>query len=138
MVSVLDSILSLLGRDSIEESGSLVERAAALDEKIAVHVAMFEVMERRLGPAGLTASHRHLVPRYQCWMTVARRMVENARELRKQGQTVSGTDDLVRAINHAKPVAEDFEETVALNERITRGEGGKYIPLAEIRNELRA
>jgi hypothetical protein len=138
MASVLDSYLTLLESDpGMGPSGVAAERAIAVEESVAVHSAIFDVMERRIGPGGLNHMHRPMIPLFQRWITVARRIVADARELRLAGHPLKGIDDLLRAINHAKLVAEYFDETVAMNERIGRNEPGAYHPLAEIRDELR-
>ena len=140
MASVLDSQLALLERETVGRPDAMpAERAAAVADLVALHTAVYEeVMERRLGDHGLTEAHRPLVPQFRRWIETARRVVAAARDLRAAGESVAGVDDLVRAINRAKPVVEAFDETVSLNQRIARGEAGTYRPLAEVMDELRS
>lgn len=131
--------MTLLERETAgHPDATPAERAAAVADLVALHTAVYEAMELRLGDEGLTEAHRPLVPLFQRWLRTARRIIESARDLRKAGQPVGGVDDLVRAINRAKLVAETFEETVALNQRIARGEAGTYRALAEVKDELRS
>ena len=139
MASVLDSQLALLERETAGNVETTpAERAGALADLVALHTAVYEVMERRIGDAGLTEAHRPSVPQFRRWIETARRAVAAARQLRTVGEQVPGVDDLVRAINRAKPLAEEFDETVKLNQRIARGEAGTYRPLAEVMDELRS
>lgn len=138
MVSALECHLALLEREALNRptpSGS--EGADRLDEVIALHVGLYEVMERRVGPNGLSDAHRTLVPMFRRWLATARLFVADARDLRAAGRPVVGVDDLLRAINRAKPIAEDFEHIVTLNGRVARGQGGSYRPLAGVVDELR-
>jgi len=41
---------------------------------------------------------------------------------------VAGYDDLLRAMNRSKPVAESFDYFVELNIRLARGEGKDELP----------
>lgn len=113
--------------------------ADRLDELIALHVSLFEVMERRLGTDGLSECHRPLVPLYQRWLETARRFRDQARDQRRRtGRPAAGLDDLLRAMNQSKIVAEDFEHVVRVNEQIRAGTYPPIgRPLAEVVSELR-
>jgi hypothetical protein len=108
-----------------------------VEDLIAIHLAIFEALQRHIGEHGLTAAHRPLVPLFQRWLETARRIKGTISELRAKGLSVAGLDDLLRTINRSKPVAEDFDDMVALNERLARREPGEYFPLAEVLDELR-
>ena len=140
MTNVFESYLALAEQDPHPGSrGTLEDRASSLEDQVAAHTAIFQAMESRLGDQGLTESHRPLIPLYQRWMNAARQLVVRARELRAQGRPVAGVDELVCAINGAKDVAEDFDHTVELTNRIRRGEPpGPSRPLQEVLDELRA
>lgn len=140
MASALESHLALLEH----EAGAGAAAAGAndadrLDDLIALHVGLFGVMERRLGTDGLSECHRPLVPLYQRWLETARRLRDSARDQRRQaGRPAAGVDDLVRAMNRSKIVAEDFDHFVELNAKVR---SGTYVPrgrtLAEVTSELR-
>ena len=138
MVTVLESHLSLLEHEAEGTCEStLSERVDRIQDLISLHLAVYEGMERHIGEGGLTEAHRHLVPLFQRWLRTARHIVSAARELRVQGQSVPGIDNLVRTINRSKPMAEDFDDFVRLNQRIRSGEAGTYRPLDEVVDELR-
>jgi hypothetical protein len=109
-----------------------------IEDMIAIHLGVFTALESHVGEDGLTAAHRPLVPLYQRWLETARRIKAAVAQLRAKGQNVAGLDDLMRTINRSKLVAERFDDMVALNERMARGEPGEYIPLAEVLDELRS
>jgi hypothetical protein len=54
-----------------------------------------------------------------------------------RGVRSPGIDELIRTINRSKPMAEEFEDYVRLNQRIMSGEAGTYRPLDEVLDELR-
>jgi len=138
MVTVLESHLSLLEHEAEgAPESTMSERVERTQDLISLHLAVYEALERHIGGGGLTEAHRPLVPLFQRWLHAARRIVDAARELRRQGQPVPEVDDLVRTINRSKPMAEDFDDFVRLNERIRRGEPGTYRPLDEVIDELR-
>ena len=140
MESVLEPHLALLERQAESRSGaSAAERAGALEDVVSLHTAVYQVMERHLGEQGLTEAHRPLVPLFRRWLHAARGIVAAARDLRTEGQEVGGLDDLLRAMNRAKPAAEDFDYILGLNQRVGRaGEAATYRPLAEVVDELRS
>jgi hypothetical protein len=138
MVAVLESHLSLLEQEANTPSATnAAERTAFVEDVIALHLAVFEAMERHLGADGLTESHRFMVPLYRRWIHSARLMIVTARDLKAAGVTIH-LDPLLSAINRAKPVAEDFDHFVELNQRLDRGQAGSYRPLAEVVDELRS
>ena len=139
MVSILEPHLELLEREAGSCRGSTpAEQASVVTDLAALHVALYSALERQIGPHGVTEAHRPLVPLFRRWIDTARRIVKAGAELKRQGQNVEGIDDLVRSINHAKPVGEQFDWVVGLNARIARGEEGTYRPLAEFLEELRS
>jgi hypothetical protein len=139
MVNVLESHLALLEREAEARPGvTTAERAGVVGELIALHAAVFGVMERHVGVNGLAEAHRPLVPLFRRWLETARRIVAAARDLRAAGHPVGDLDDLLRAMNRAKPVAEDFDHVVRLNARLARGEAGTYRPLGEVMDGLRS
>ena len=139
MTNVFESYLALAEQDPHRGETDLVERAAALEDQVAAHTAILHAMDSRLGEGGLTEAHRPLIPLYQRWMKAARQLVVRAREMRAAGRPITGIDELVCAINSSKDVAEDFDHTVELNEKIRRGEPpGPGRPLDEVMNELAA
>jgi hypothetical protein len=138
MVTVLESHLSLLEHEAEDAPEStLSERVEHMRDLISMHLAVYEGMERHLGENGIAEAHRPLVPLFQRWLNTARRISDAARELRIQGHPVPGIDELIRTINRSKPMAEDFEDYVRLNQRIMSGEAGTYRPLDEVLDELR-
>lgn len=139
MATVLESHLALLERAAgVPADAALTERVGGVEDLIALHTAVFEAMERRLGQDGLNEGHRALVPLFRRWLEAARRFAAAGAELRRQGHAVAGLDELLRAMNRAKPVAEDFDQVLALNQRIVRGEAAAYRPLPEVADELRS
>jgi hypothetical protein len=139
MPEALESHLALLEREAASSAEvSPAERTRGLEDLVALHLALFEAFERRLGPDGVNEDHRPLVPLFRRWLATARRFAASAAELRRQGHTPARLDDLMWAINRAKLVAEDFDHVVALNQRIARGEAGTYRPLSEVEDELRS
>jgi len=138
MVAVLESHLSLLEREAADPSGTnLAERAGFVEDLIVLHLAVFGGMERHLGADGLTEAHRFMVPLFRRWVHTARSLIITARDLRAAGVVIH-LDPLLSAINRAKPVAEDFDHFVELNQRLDRGHAGSYRPLAEVVDELRS
>jgi phosphoglycolate phosphatase-like HAD superfamily hydrolase len=138
MPTVLESHLALLEREAFAAPApSDAGDSDRLEQLVALHVALYEVLERRLGPDGLVEAHRPLVPMFQRWLETARQLKAEARRLRVAGQPVPDLDDLLRAMNRAKCTAEAFDHFVALNERLARGEKPQGRPLAAILDELR-
>jgi hypothetical protein len=134
-MSILESHLELLEREvGVHPNSSAAESAIAVEDAISVHLALFDVLERRIGTGGLSEQHRPLVPLFQRWLDAARRIVKSA----AKSSPASGLDGLLRAINRAKPAAEDFDRIVALNNRTTSGETGTYRPLSEVVNGVRS
>lgn len=90
MGSVFESYFALTEQEtSAGPSHTISERAAALEDRVAMHVAIFEALERRIGGDGLTAAHGPLIPLYQRWPKIARQLVVLARELRAAGRPSS-------------------------------------------------
>jgi hypothetical protein len=56
---------------------------------------------------------------FQRWLTAAKHVKELSRNLRTEGHAVEGFDDLLRAMNRSKPVAESFDYFVGLNQRLS-------------------
>jgi hypothetical protein len=138
MPTILESHLSLLeGQAEIDPAATPATRASAIQDLLSLHTAFFDVLERRLGSDGVTEADRPLVPLFQRWLTTARRIAPTARALREQGERVTGIDDLARAMNRAKQVAEGFDYFVALNQMTLRGEVEQHVPLNEVLDELR-
>jgi hypothetical protein len=138
MVSVLDSYLSLVEHDpGFGEVESAFDRRKSVEEMLAVHTALFLVMERRLGEEGIKEEHRSLVPLFQRWLAVARRITPAVWELKRAGIKVAGLDEFMFSINRSKWMAEEFDFWIKRNQEIARGELGKTIPLTELMNELR-
>jgi hypothetical protein len=137
---VFESYLALAEQDpSAGATPSPEERAVALEDRIAAHTAIFAAMERRIGDEGIGEPHRPLIPLFQRWMHGARQLVAQARDTRAAGRPIRGVDELVCAINDAKVVAERFDQTVQVNDRLRRGEPpGPSRPLGEVWNEIRA
>jgi len=139
MPEVLESHLALLEREAASAAdASPAERARRLEDLVALHLALLDAFERRLGPDGVNEGHRPLVPLFRRWLATARRLAASAAELRRQGHTPARVDDLMWGINSAKLVAEDFDCVLALNQRTARGEAGIHHPLSEIEDELRS
>jgi hypothetical protein len=135
MVAALESHLSLLEHEAADASvADAAERAGLIKDLIALHLAVFEGMERHLGPDGLTEAHRFMVPLFRRWIHTARSLVGTARDLKSVG-VILQLDPLLSAINRAKPVAEDFDHFVQLNHR-PLADPGSYRPLAEVVDEL--
>ena len=139
MPSALESHLELLEREA-HAAPRAGQAPGALEELIALHTGLYEVMERRIGPGGLSEGHRPLVPMFRRWLDTARRLAAAAaaRDDHDPGRPAAGLDELLRAMNRAKPVAEDFEHVIRLNERIARGEAGSYRALQVVVDGLRA
>ena len=112
--------------------------AALLERMIRQHASVYEVMQQQLGFTDLTEAHRPLVPSFRGWLDTARQLVAACRELPPAARPVAALDDLLRAMNRSKLVAEDFDYFVRRNERAARGEFGPYRPLAEVMDELRS
>ena len=64
-------------------------------------------------------------------------MIVTARDLKVSGVAIQ-LEALLSAINRAKPVAEDFDQFLELNQRLDRGDAGCDRPLGEIVDELRS
>ena len=64
------------------------------------------------------------MPLFRRWLDSARKVKELARGLRAAGQSVAGYDNLLRAMNRSKPVAESFDRFVELNAHLKAEEAG--------------
>lgn len=136
VVAALESHLSLLERESqIPPGVSTLDQAKLIQDLVALHLAVFDGLERRLGSEGLTESHRPMVPLFRRWLQTARRLIVWARDLRGNGILID-LDPLLSAINRAKPIAEDFDYFIGLNQGLDRGLTGSYRSLAEVIDEL--
>jgi hypothetical protein len=118
MDAFLESQIGLLERGSESVAPPDAERARLVEDLIAFHLTALERMEKHLGPGGLSERDRPLVPLFQRWLSAARKVKELVRELQRAGQTVAGYDDLLRAMNRSKPVAESFDHFVQLTARL--------------------
>lgn len=116
MTTVLESQIGLLERESVSPDQGEVE------DLIAFTLTALARLETHLGAGGLSERDRPLVPLFQRWLIAAGNVKELARGVRDTGVTVNGFDDLLRAMNRLKPVAESFEHFVELN-------GGRDLPL---------
>jgi len=141
METVLESHLALLEQEAeARPTPTAVEQGAMLDVLVALHTAFYGVLESRIGPDGVTEAHRPLVPLFQRWLRTGRRIVQSARESKAAGRRVAGVDDLVKAINLSKAVAEHFDHYVELNKHIAAGDFSifdTYRLLSEVTDELR-
>lgn len=116
MTTILESQIGLLEREPLSPDRAEVE------DLIAFALTALARLEMHLGPGGLSERDRPLVPLFQRWLTAARHVKELAKGLRDSGATVTGYDDLLRAINRSKPVAESFEHFVELNDRLAKSQ----------------
>ena len=137
MPSILESHLELLEKEAAPQISDAQDEVKRVEQMIAIHLTVFNLLEDQIGDEGLTESHRPLVPLFQRWLETARQIKAAVGALRAKGKTAANFDDLLRMMNRSKPIAEDFDEMVALNERVARGEPGEYFPLAEVLDELR-
>jgi hypothetical protein len=109
----------------LESQIGLLERGAPspdereVEDLIAFHITALDRLESHLDPHGLSEADRPLVPLFQRWLSAAKQVKEAARNLKNQGHTVNGFDDLLRAMNRSKPVAESFDYFVGLNKRLS-------------------
>src|SRR5258706_587647 len=103
MVNFLESQIGLLERQTVSPDVQEVE------DLIAFHLTALERLEIHLCPDGLSQADRELVPLFQRWLRAARNVKELARAHRDGGPPVGNYDDLPRAINRSKPIAEDFD-----------------------------
>jgi hypothetical protein len=110
MVKFLESELGLLETEPISSDVPQVE------DRIAFQLIALERLEARLGAGGLSESDRPLVSLFHRWLMVARKLKETALALRASGHLIGGYDDLLRAINRSKPIAESFDYFVGLNQ----------------------
>jgi hypothetical protein len=101
------------------EHGAPSPDATEVEDLIAFHLTALERLESRLGPGGISEADRPLVPLFQRWLSAARHVKEFVRDLQSKGRVVGGYDDLLRAMNRSKPMAERFDHFVALNERLS-------------------
>jgi len=108
MVTFLESQIGLL------ERGPTSPDASEVEDLIAFYLTALERLESHLAPGGLSERDRPLVPLFQRWLSAAGKVKEMARNLQGSGETVRGYDDLLRAMNRCKPVAESFDYFVAL------------------------
>lgn len=120
MVAFLESQIGLLETESesFDPAPSGEGRARLAEDLIAFHLTALERLEGHLGPGGLSQGDRPLVPLFRRWLGSARKVKELARSLRAAGQPVPGYDNLLRAMNRSKPVAESFDRFVELNARL--------------------
>jgi hypothetical protein len=120
MVAFLESQIGLLetGSESFDPAPSGEDRARLAEDLIAFHLTALERLESHLGPGGLSERDRPLVPLFRRWLDSARKVKELARSLRAAGQPAAGYDNLLRAMNRSKPVAESFDRFVELNARL--------------------
>ena len=116
MATFLESQIGLLEQESVSPD------APAVEDLIAFSLTALERLESHLGRGGLSERDRPLVPLFQRWLSAAGKVKEMARSLRNMGETVSGFDDLLRAMNRSKPVAESFDHFVELNRRLASSE----------------
>ena len=125
MVAFLDSQIGLL-ETGLETFGSVApdaEGARLVEDLIAIHLTTLDAW-RGTSSGGISEPDRFLVPLFQRWLNAAARKVkESAKSLRATGHPVAGYDDLLRAMNRSKPVAERFDYFVELNARLAE-EGG--------------
>lgn len=112
MSGFLDSQLGLLER----QTGS--PNVQEVEDLIAFHLTTLERLESHLGSEGILETHRRLVPLFQRWLSSARNTKQLVRTLRNAGHSVSNYDDLLRAMNRSKPIAESFDRFVELNARL--------------------
>ena len=112
MPHFLESQIGLLERGAPPE-------ATEVEDLIAFHVIALDRLESHLGPHGLSEADRPLVPLFQRWLSAAKQVKEAARNLKSQGHSVEGFDNLLRAMNRSKPVAESFDYFVELNKRLS-------------------
>lgn len=115
MVNFLESQIGLLER----ESGS---PDPEIEDLIAFYLIALERLENHLGSGGLSEKDRPLVPLFQRWLSAAGKVKEMARTRRAVGETINGYDDLLRAMNRSKPIAESFDYFVKLNAQKTNAE----------------
>jgi hypothetical protein len=116
MTTFLESQIGLLEREQMSPDVSEVE------DLIAFHLTALDRLESHLAPGGLSERDRPLVPLFQRWLSAAGKVKELARSLRSGGKPVNGYDDLLRAMNRSKPVAERFQYFVELNSRLASPE----------------
>lgn len=117
MATVLESQIGLLEREPVSPDRAEVE------DLIAFALTALTRLEMHLAPGGLSERDRPLVPLFQRWLIAARNVKELAKGLQSTGVTVIGYDDLLRAMNRSKPVAESFEHFVELNGRLAESQG---------------
>lgn len=112
MTSVLESQIGLLEREPMSHDRAEVE------DLIAFTLTALSRLESHLGLGGLSELDRPLVPLFRRWLIAAGNVKELAQSQRRAGVAVTGYDDLLRAMNRSKPVAENFEHFVELNRRL--------------------
>lgn len=116
MASFLECQIGLLEQEPASPD------AAEVDDLIAFHLTALERLESHLGPGGLSERDRPLLPLFQRWLRAAGKVKDLARNLRSRGEIVNGYDDLLRAMNRSKPVAESFQYFVDLNTSLAGGD----------------
>jgi hypothetical protein len=116
MTTVLESQIGLLEREAVSPDRAEVE------DVIAFALTALLRLETHLGPGGLSERDRPLVPRFQRWLIAARNVKELAKNLPDTGVAAADYDDLRRAINRSKPVAESFEHFQELNGRLAEAQ----------------
>jgi hypothetical protein len=112
MTTVLESQIRLREREPVSPD------VREIEDLIAFALTALARLEKHLGPGGLSELDRALVPLFQRWLSAAGKVKELARAMRSTGATVNGYDELLRAMNRSKPVAESFEHFVELNRRL--------------------
>jgi hypothetical protein len=117
MATFLASQIGLLEQEPLSPG------ALDVEDLIAFSLTALERLESHLKPGGLSECDRPLVPLFQRWLLAAGKVKELARGLRTAGERVSGCDDLLRAMNRSKPVAESFDYFVDLNCRLAGTDG---------------
>ena len=117
MATFLESQIGLL------EQESQSPRAPEVEDLIAFTLTALERLESHLGRGGLSERDRALVPLFQRWLGAAGKVKEMARSLRSTGETIGGYDDLLRAMNRSKRVAESLDYFAELNNRLASAEG---------------
>lgn len=112
MASFLESQIGLLERERISPDIREVE------DLIAFYLTALERLESHLGAGGLSERDRPLVALFQRWLSAAGKVKEMVRSIRNAGEKVDGYDELLRAMNRSKPIAQRFNYFVELNGRL--------------------
>jgi len=137
MGSILEPYLALLEQHperSTDAMGS--DRLQDIADAVEIQLAVFEALQRRIGPGGLSDAYRHLIPMFNRWVHSARELLKSAGVLRAT-PFAKTMERLGFAINRAKLVTEDFDEIVRLNKSDLPGQNGPYKSLDEVKSGLR-